>query len=280
MRWPQHAPQPMAHSASSSSSSVPASAMSLATGKSTARASALASGDLPPPGAAAPSAGALSGAAAVGTAGAGPGGHVGNDALSGHGAASSELPRGTGLQERFTPPDLDMSRCLARLVREGVASQCRNRPVKGHQVCQQHKPFRGKRKARYGLVVEALPEDVVPQLSALYQAEQARTLDCGRSSSECMSGHAGSSLPGASERTVRATAPENMVGDGIRRSRIVTGFGAERVEDVAADEARRLQEGAQRGSHRRDTGERGRATDLYGNALDRSAGGAWHAGRR
>lgn len=62
--------------------------------------------------------------------------------------------------------------------------------------------------------------------------------------------------------------------------RIVTGFGAERVEDVAADERRRIAENARRGDERRETGTRGRVTDCTGADLDRSAGGAWHAGRR
>lgn len=63
-------------------------------------------------------------------------------------------------------------------------------------------------------------------------------------------------------------------------ARIVTGFGSERIEDVAADERRRVAEGAQRGDRRRETGTRGRMTTSGGEDLDRSAGGAWHAGRR
>ena len=63
-------------------------------------------------------------------------------------------------------------------------------------------------------------------------------------------------------------------------ARIVTGFGNDRVEDVAADERRRVADGAQRGSQRREDGTRGRMTTFGGVDLDRSAGGAWHAGRK
>ncbi len=67
---------------------------------------------------------------------------------------------------------------------------------------------------------------------------------------------------------------------GERRGVIVSGFGDERVDDVAADEARRIAEGARRGDERRREGDRGRMVDRSGNDLDRGAGGAWHAGRR
>ena len=61
---------------------------------------------------------------------------------------------------------------------------------------------------------------------------------------------------------------------------IVSGFGSSRVEDVAADERRRVAEGAQRGDQRRNDGTRGRMTTFGGEDLDRSKGGAWHARRR
>ena len=67
---------------------------------------------------------------------------------------------------------------------------------------------------------------------------------------------------------------------GRSRPRIVTGFGEERVDDVAADEALRLEAGVRRAARRRDEGERGRVRDWDDNDLDRSTGAAWHAGRR
>ena len=62
--------------------------------------------------------------------------------------------------------------------------------------------------------------------------------------------------------------------------RIVTGFGEERVDDVVADERRRIDEGARRGRRRNQEGTRGRMVGFDGQELDRSAGSAWHAGRR
>ena len=87
------------------------------------------------------------------------------------------------------------------------------------------------------------------------------------------------SEPPALHRSSRATprASRLLV---PRRPRIVTGFGDERVDDVAADEVRRSDEGIRRARHRREEGERGRTRDLHNNDLDRAAGGAWQAGRR
>ena len=62
--------------------------------------------------------------------------------------------------------------------------------------------------------------------------------------------------------------------------RIVTGFGPERVDDVAAEERRRVAEGVRRGVARRDEGTRGRMTNFGGEDLDRGAGGPWQARRR
>ena len=73
---------------------------------------------------------------------------------------------------------------------------------------------------------------------------------------------------------------EETVTPGRRHGVIVSGFGSERVDDVVADETRRIAEGARRGDKRRQDGTRGRMTDSTGADLDRGAGGKWHAGRR
>ena len=65
-----------------------------------------------------------------------------------------------------------------------------------------------------------------------------------------------------------------------RRARIVSGFGRERVEDVAAHAARLSKEEDRRAKQRYEKGERGRMRDWNDNDLDRSGGGAWHAGKR
>ena len=80
---------------------------------------------------------------------------------------------------------------------------------------------------------------------------------------------------GAGDSASRSSASLSAV-----RSRIVTGFGAGRVNDLAADERRREAEGAQRGVARREEGTRGRMTTFGGDDLDRAAGGPWQARRR
>ena len=62
--------------------------------------------------------------------------------------------------------------------------------------------------------------------------------------------------------------------------RIVSGFGSERVEDVASHEQQRESEAMARASRRSAEGFRGRMTGFSGENLDRAAGGPWQAGRR
>ena len=62
--------------------------------------------------------------------------------------------------------------------------------------------------------------------------------------------------------------------------RVVSGFGSERVEDVAAHEERRDAGAMVRAARRRADGTRGRMTGFGGEDLDRAAGGPWQAGRR
>ena len=63
--------------------------------------------------------------------------------------------------------------------------------------------------------------------------------------------------------------------------RIVTGFGAQRVEgsSLGEIEGRTDAEQCQRARERREQGGRGGARDLQGNELDRGAGAAWRAGK-
>ena len=71
-------------------------------------------------------------------------------------------------------------------------------------------------------------------------------------------------------------APQTRSG----QARIATGFGSEHYADWRAEGQRREAENVARGVVRRDEGLVGRMTDLSGADLDRSAGGAWHVGRR
>ena len=65
-----------------------------------------------------------------------------------------------------------------------------------------------------------------------------------------------------------------------RGARVVSGFGAERIEDVRAHGERVEAEALVRAARRREEGTRARATGFDGEDIDRGAGGAWHAGRR
>ena len=62
--------------------------------------------------------------------------------------------------------------------------------------------------------------------------------------------------------------------------RIVSGFGSERVENVASHERQRESEAMARASRRSAEGCRGRMTGFSGEDLDRAAGGPWQTGRR
>ena len=65
-----------------------------------------------------------------------------------------------------------------------------------------------------------------------------------------------------------------------RRGRIVSGFGSERIDDIREDEERVGADARERAARRREEGTRGRMTGFDGGDIDRSAGGAWHLGRR
>ena len=82
--------------------------------------------------------------------------------------------------------------------------------------------------------------------------------------------------PGALTASAAASRPQAR----SSRARIATGFGSEHCADWRAEESRREAAGVARGVGRREGGLRGRMTDMSGADLDRSAGGAWHAGRR
>ena len=86
----------------------------------------------------------------------------------------------------------------------------------------------------------------------------------------------GRGVLGAGGGVARDAAPRAPLGG----PRIVTGVGLERVENVPADERRRNSEGARRGRRRSDEGTRGMMVGFEGQQLDRSAGVAWHVGRR
>ena len=211
----------------------------------------------------------------------------------------------------FTPRCVDPSKCQARLLREGVARQCANRPVQGLGLCGQHRAKgRGKgarsHTSKYGVVTGPLPEAVIPELSEVWRQLQpaASSLQERPTAPVCSAERVASSTalvlpssvresrddvtPGVSPSSVCIPNPGSSLEASpvpagrrrpLARSRIVTGFGSERIEDVIGDEEQRWADGARRGNIRREAGARGRMRDLAGHDLDRSAGSAWHVGK-
>ena len=82
---------------------------------------------------------------------------------------------------------------------------------------------------------------------------------------------------GVLERPKRAEPSASSSGGGA--ARVVTGFGAERIENLADYQRGRDLGDATRASQRVAEGTRGGGVDMQGNELDPSAGSAWHAGR-
>ena len=141
-----------------------------------------------------------------------------------------------------------------------------------------------------GMIVSGFGDERVEDVTggserSIPPALEPRALAIGCGDAQCAA--AGLAAGGAAlRRSVRVATREQGVeagrGSRDRRSgggRIVSGFGAERVDNLAADERQRSAAGAQRGDRRSELGLRGRMTDLSGADLDRSAGGAWHTGR-
>ena len=127
--------------------------------------------------------------------------------------------------------------------------------------------------------MEAPPGENTPcesSLRPLSKCEKGNTQVIGSSSSAAVATHA---TPTSVITTGQSShfPTSDMV---HKRPRIVTGFGRERVDDVSAHEARISRDENQRAKQRYEGGLRGRMRDWDDNDLDRSEGGAWHAGKR
>ena len=203
----------------------------------------------------------------------GRGGSIGSLARS---AAPAQVPRvGSSDEMLFDVAGVDAARCSARIFQQrrldkAVFEQCSEGRKYG-EFCGKHKAKRaqgvwdppghdslppaklaeGRRAAqkRVAPLAVALQPPSGPALVA--EVAPATGEHIGntvvRSGATSLLKRPRGGCLGGAFRSALPEAPE-------RRPRIVTGFGAERVEDVAADEARRIADGARRG--------------------------AWHAGRR
>ena len=99
--------------------------------------------------------------------------------------------------------------------------------------------------------MESPPESTGPNLVSTPPVSTRSGLmpSMSRSPSAAVTPTTFQTAPGVSANSVTSSTQEE------RKPRIVTGFGTARVEDVAADEQRRLKEGARRGSQRRQKKE-------------------------
>ena len=82
-----------------------------------------------------------------------------------------------------------------------------------------------------------------------------------------------------SGRGAAGAAGGGVAARGRGGGRVVSGFGAERVEDVRALEERRDEQACDRQKQRREEGARGRMVDLRGRDLERNEGGAFSLGK-
>ncbi len=208
----------------------------------------------------------------------------------------------------FTPPVVDHAKCFARVWANGEGGQCQNKPLDGSRFCKRHALMfqeftAGSGKGWHGSVDGDIPAAKLMQ----FQSHRAKSAgvpracgprpDCGELEAARRTQHEAEQprQEGSSSRAEGlGAAPTIVKGRLLRRpprhaasssapassgGRIVSGFGAERVEDVDAQRRARDAQMAQTAAARAEDGSRGRAVDMHGNELDRSEGAAWQAGR-
>ena len=190
----------------------------------------------------------------------------------------------------YTPSEIDTTKCMARTWGNGSGGQCRYKPDAGSRFCAGHKKKEGMR-GWHGAVDGEIPAEKLAEFRA---RGQPRVLDVeigsrggGRADGAGSAGSAGwpaheESGVGAGQTGMaglhRAAGPE--VASRAGGPHIVSGFGRERIEDVASHGQRLEGEALARAASRRAEGSRGRMTGFDGGDLDRAAGGPWQAGRR
>ena len=131
----------------------------------------------------------------------------------------------------------------------------------------------GRGRGRTGRVVQAAGGEESGAGQPLRRSARIAVLG------ESRGGGGGGGGPARQNWPNEASAP----GVGATRAsgaRVVSGFGDERVDDVAAHEERMDAGAIVRAARRRAEGTRGRMTGFSGEDLDRAAGGPWQAGRR
>ena len=148
--------------------------------------------------------------------------------------------------------------------------------------------LRPRHSRRRALVPVCALGGEVRELVMVQHPENSRARGCEQPSEGMQRGRGGGARDDGNAGVARAADPAiatPMAGrGGVRRggprSRIVSGFGPGRVDDVVGEQEQREQEALRRARRRRDEGTRGAMRGLGGEALDRGAGGAWRAGPR
>ena len=216
------------------------------------------------------------------------------------------------LRARFSPTEIDYSRCLAREFNSKRGRQCGG-VVVSDGLCKKHV----KTAPPHGMVHCAIPPAKWKafgikdsEVAALKRGASGGMPVAPVASTEPAVSSASSQVlapalqprddsivslaPGSLLKRRRPTRPaqEDSTTSGVsvvdgcivrpsrvrddtampQRGRIVSGFGNERSEDVVADRARLDAEMLARQSHRNKEGERGRLTDKTGKDVGRSAG--------
>ena len=127
--------------------------------------------------------------------------------------------------------------------------------------------------------MESPPDDKTPCANESLSLAAHSALNNESSDSKSPTAMQADAMSPSGRNATRQFQKESFI-DGHKRPRIVSGFGRERVDDVAAHEERLSKEMSQRARHRYEEGKRGRMRDWHDNDLDRSEGGAWHSGKR
>ena len=190
---------------------------------------------------------------------------------------------------KYTPTEIDATKCMARTWGNGSGGQCARKPEAGCRFCVSHKKKEGK-PGWHGAVDGEIPAEKLAEFRTRGKprvlAVEMRGQDGGRADGarSAVSADGASLQAGVSTGQADVAGMDRAAGqEAVSRvggPRIVSGFGRERIEDVASHGRRLDRETLARAASRRAEGSRGRMTGFDGEDLDRAAGGPWQAGRR
>ncbi len=193
----------------------------------------------------------------------------------------------------FTPSIIDDCKCLARVWAGGEGGQCSSKRVPDSRYCKRHSDMHSafmqnlpRGNGWHGPVDGEIPASKLAEFRSHRQKASRSRLDvhagggCGDLGVADLSLDDAVHTEGARAMSFLHRQPESAPGPAVDRGRIVSGFGAERVDDVDAQRRTLDAQMAKTASARAKDGSRGRAVDMQGNDLDRGEGVGWRSGRR